>query len=247
MAGAERRLAAIWFSDIVGYTALMAADEAAGLRARARHRSLLRSLAGRHHGKIVDENGDELVALFPSGLDAVACALAAQASLREDRDLRLREDRDLRLRIGLHLGDVILEGGRVYGDGVNVASRIRPLADAGSVAISEPVFDSVKGQAGLELAPLGTHTLKNVERPLAIYAVTGNFETPGGPARLRGPAIRRAVIGVGLAAAAAVALYLAREWQVSQPATVPALTPTAGSLERGFDDGQRGHVTTYRA
>jgi len=82
MAGTERRLAAILFSDVVGYTALMAASEAAGLRARRRHRSLLRSLAARHHGKVVDENGDELVLVFPSDLDAVHCALAARACAR---------------------------------------------------------------------------------------------------------------------------------------------------------------------
>ena len=119
----DRRLAAIWFSDIVGYTALMGRDEQAGLRVRERHRSLLRLLMARHHGRIVDENGDELVAVFPSGLDAVSCALAAQAELRGDPELKLR--------VGVHSGDVIFEGGRVYGDGVNVASRIRPFAEPG--------------------------------------------------------------------------------------------------------------------
>src|SRR5512145_31124 len=166
----DRRLAAIWFSDIVGYTALMGRDEQAGLRVRERHRALVRPLAARHHGKIVDENGDELVAAFPSALDAVSCALAAQAALREDTELKLR--------IGIHLGDVLFEGGRVYGDGVNVASRIRPLAEPGSVAVSEPVFDAVKNQAGIELTPLGAHELKNVARPLAVYAVTGSAATP---------------------------------------------------------------------
>jgi hypothetical protein len=227
MAGAERRLAAIWFSDIVGDTALVAADEAAGLRARARHRSLLRSLAARHGGVV------------PERPHAVACALGAQASLREDRELRLR--------IGIHLGDVILEGGRVYGDGVNVASRIRPLAEAGRVAVSEPVFDAVKGQAGLELAPLGTHALKNVERPLAIYAVMGTFETSG-PARLGGPGIRRAVIGVALAAAAAGALYLARELRLSRPvmpasvAVLPFADMSEGGNREYFADGATAHM-----
>ena len=148
----------------------MGRDEQAGLRVRERHRRLLRPLAERHHGKIVDENGDELVVVFPSGLDAVACALAAQAALRADPELSLR--------IGIHLGDVIFEGGRVYGDGVNVASRIRPLAEPGGVAVSEPVFDAVKNQAGIELAPLGTHELKNVARPVAVYAVTGSAAMP---------------------------------------------------------------------
>jgi TolB-like protein/cytochrome c-type biogenesis protein CcmH/NrfG len=196
----------------VGYTALMGRDEQAGLRVRERHRSLLRPLAARHHGKIVDENGDELVAVFPSGLDAVACALAAQASLREDPELSLR--------IGIHLGDVIFEGGRVYGDGVNVASRIRPFAEPGGVAVSEPVFDAVKNQAGVAGTPLGTHELKNVARPLAVYAVTGNAAMPTRAAPLRF-GLRRVAIGAGLVVAVAAALTLARSWQSSSP-TGPA-------------------------
>jgi TolB-like protein len=189
----------------VGYTALMARDEQAGLRVRERHRSLVRPLAARHHGRIVDENGDELVAVFPSALDAVSCALSAQASLREDRELKLR--------IGIHSGDVIFEGGRVYGDGVNVASRIRPLAEPGGVAVSEPVFDAVKNQAGIELTSLGTHELKNVARPLAVYAVTGNAGVPTRAAsRPLGP---RAALVAALLVAAGVTLVLARSWRAS--------------------------------
>jgi class 3 adenylate cyclase len=98
------RPAAILFSDIAGYTALMGQGEQAGLRVRERHRHMLRPLAERHHGKIVDENGDGMVGAFPSALDAVSCALAAQAALRDDPVLSLR--------IGIHLGDVVFEGGR---------------------------------------------------------------------------------------------------------------------------------------
>jgi TolB-like protein/Flp pilus assembly protein TadD len=192
----------------VGYTALMGQSEQAGLRVRERHRRLLRPLAERHHGKIVDENGDELVGAFPSALDAVSCSLAAQAALLEDPELKLR--------IGIHLGDVIFEGGRVYGDGVNVASRIRPLAEPGGVAVSEPVFDAVKNQTGIELAPLGTHELKNVARPLAVYAVTGNAATPARTPGSRST-IRRATIGAALLLAAATALTLARDWRASSP------------------------------
>ncbi len=205
----DRRLAAILFSDIVGYTALMGRSEQAGLRVRERHRRLLRPLAERHHGKVVDENGDELVGVFPSALDAVSCALAAQAGLREDPELKLR--------IGIHLGDVVFEGGRVYGDGVNVASRIRPLAEPGGVAVSEPVFDAVKNQAGIELTPLGTHELKNVARPLAVYAVTGSAATPARAAPRRFTA-RRAALVAALLVAAAAAPFLARSWRASSPA-----------------------------
>jgi TolB-like protein/Tfp pilus assembly protein PilF len=217
----------------------MGRDEQAGLRVRERHRSLVRPLAARHHGKIVDENGDELVAVFPSGLDAVACALAARAELREDPELKLR--------IGIHLGDVIFEGGRVYGDGVNVASRIRPLAEPGGVAVSEPVLDAVKNQAGVELTPLGTHELKNVARPLAVYAVTGSVATPAGtdPPRF---GLRRAAIGAALFLATAAALYLARSWQPSSPgvsasvAVLPFADMSPNGDQEYFADGMTEEI-----
>src|SRR3990172_5324762 len=114
----ERRLAAIMFTHLVGYAALMGASEAAGMRVRERHRALLGPLAEKNHGRIADENGDELVLVFPSALDAVSCALAAQRELAEDVELKLR--------IGIHSGDVVFEGGRIYGDGGNIAARIRP-------------------------------------------------------------------------------------------------------------------------
>jgi len=235
----DRRLAAIWFSDIVGYTALMGRDEQAGLRVRERHRSLLRPLAARHHGKIVDENGDELVAVFPSGLDAVSCALAAQATLRDDPELSLR--------IGIHLGDVIFEGGRVYGDGVNVASRIRPLAEPGGVAVSEPVFDAVKNQAGIEGTPLGTHQFKNIARPLAVVAVSGSPVAPTRTAPRRF-GLRRVAIAAALLIAVAAALYLARSWRSSSPgesasvAVLPFSDMSASRDQEYFADGMTEEI-----
>ncbi len=178
-ASAQRRLAAVLFSDIVGYTALMAESEARGLRARERHRDLLRPLAARYHGNIVDETGDELLLVFPSDLDAVNCALAAQETLRDDPELTLR--------IGIHAGDVVFEKGRVYGDGVNVASRIRPLAEPGGIAVSEPVFDAIKNQPDVEGTSLGERQLKHVAHPIAVYTVAGSA---GEPSRL--PAVQRA-------------------------------------------------------
>ena len=117
----ERRLAAIMFTDIVGYTALMARSEEAGLRARRRHREVVRRQVEYYGGTWIDETGDESLSSFQSATDAVNCALAVNAELRESTELSLR--------IGIHLGDVLFEGGRVYGDGVNVASRIRACLD----------------------------------------------------------------------------------------------------------------------
>ena len=142
---AERRLAAIMFTDIVGYTALMAESEAKGLQVRERNRTLVRPLLEQYHGERIEETGDEFFSIFPSAVDAVNCALAIQAALRDDHDLQLR--------IGVHLGETVFEGGRLYGDGVNVASRIRPLAKPGGLCVSGEVYRAVRNQPGIEAKP----------------------------------------------------------------------------------------------
>jgi TolB-like protein/class 3 adenylate cyclase len=167
---AERRLAAIMFTDIVGYTALMAESEERGLRARERHRTVLGPLAEQYGGRIVDENGDELVLSFASAVDAVNCALAGQSALRDDAELRLR--------IGIHLGDVVFEHGRIYGDGVNVAARIRPLADPGGVCVSDEVQHAVQNQENIATRSLGARELKNVPRPVEVFTVSGKAQPP---------------------------------------------------------------------
>ena len=154
----ERRLAAIMFTDIVGYTALMAESEEAGLRVREHHREVVRPLVERYHGEWVQNIGDETLSTFQSAVDAVNCALAIQTLLQDEPDLRIR--------IGIHVGDIVFEEGSVHGDGVNVASRIRPLAEPGGVCVSEPVHDAVKNQSNLAFEALGAQALKNVERPL---------------------------------------------------------------------------------
>ena len=109
------------FTDIVGYTALMGASEETGLRVRARHRAVIQPLVERYRGEWIEETGDESLSSFQSAVDAVNCALAIQEELRDDPELRVR--------IGIHLGETLFDAGRLYGDGVNVASRIRPLAE----------------------------------------------------------------------------------------------------------------------
>jgi TolB-like protein/class 3 adenylate cyclase/Flp pilus assembly protein TadD len=241
MASANRRLAAILFSDIVGYTALMGESEKSGLRVRRRHRRLLRDFAARYRGSIVDENGDELVLIFPSALSAASCALAAQAALADDPELKLR--------IGIHLGDVIFEGQRIYGDGVNVASRIRPFAQPGGVAVSEPVFDALKNQSAIQATPLGEHALKNVSRVLAVYSVTGSPELPSSTAALRSePWVRRLAIGAAVAVALGGTLYLAKEWQGARGAVgasvavLPFADTGSGGDQAPFADGMTDEI-----
>jgi len=202
----QRRLAAIMFTDIVSYTALMAESEERALAARERHRAVVRPLVERHGGQWIEEIGDESLSCFPSALDAVSCALAVQEALRGDLDLQLR--------IGIHLGDVVFEGERVYGDGVNVASRIRPLAEPGGICVSGEIQKSIRNQPGIEAVGLGERTLKNVGQPVAVFAVgrPGAVVRPSGRA-LAAPAASRsaryAAAALGVALLAALGIWLA--------------------------------------
>ncbi len=142
-----RRLAAIMFTDIVGYTALMARDEDAARGARDRHEAVVRPLVEKYQGEWIERTGDETLSAFPSALDAVNCALAAQAELDGDADLQLR--------VGIHQGDVTFDAAGISGDGVNVAARVRPMAKPGGICITGDVHHSVRGRPGLEFEALG--------------------------------------------------------------------------------------------
>ena len=211
-----RRLAAIMFTDIVGYTALMAESEEAGLRVRERHRGLVKPLCEARHGEVQDETGDELLLSFPSALDAVNCALAVQNALADDPELVLR--------IGIHLGDVVFEGGRVYGDGVNVASRVRALAEPGGIAVTRVVRHSIQNQPHIELKSLGEHELKNVPRLVKVFAVSG---TPG-PVTPRARARGRGRLRTALLSAAGVLVVTAGTVWIAWPYLLGALLDLAG-------------------
>src|SRR6266403_206556 len=162
-ASSTRELAAIMFSDVVGYTAIMGRDEEKGVQAIADHRAQLRSLLPRFNGRLIGEIGDGTLSSFHSVLDAIGCARELQANLKDDRELRLR--------IGIHLGDVLLTNNTVLGDGVNVASRIHALAPPGGICVSEHVYDEIRNKPGMVAKNLGKKNLKNVSRPIRVYAL----------------------------------------------------------------------------
>jgi adenylate cyclase len=166
----ERRLAAVMFADVVGYTSLMAANEEAGVRARRRHRELARPLVEAYGGRWVEERGDESLSVFQSALDAVNCALAIQQATAAEPNLRLR--------VGIDLGDVVFEDEGIYGDGVNVAARVRETAEPGGIHVTRRVIDSVKNQAHIDSRIVGNHQLKNIAQPIQIFALVGH---PGPP------------------------------------------------------------------
>lgn len=164
MSNENRHLAAILFTDIVGYTTLVAEDEANGAAVRDQHRRLVQTLVEQYHGRWVEETGDETLSIFPSSLDAVHCALAIQASLADEPAFSLR--------IGIHIGDVLERDGRLIGDAVNIAARIRPLAEPGGVCVSVRVYEDVRSHPEIAAKPVGERALKNIELPVQIYTVT---------------------------------------------------------------------------
>jgi len=163
----DRRLAAIMFTDIVGYTSLMQKDEGLAVKTIGRHRSVLEKYTSKYHGNILQYYGDGSLSIFPSALEAVECALKVQQELTQDPVVPLR--------IGIHLGDVKIEGESAFGDGVNMASRIESLGVAGSILITDTIYHIVKNQQGIQTVSLGNFTLKNVDHPVPVYALTNDY------------------------------------------------------------------------
>jgi class 3 adenylate cyclase len=158
-----RRLAAILFSDIVGYTALMGHDEAATLRIVAANEDIHRAALARNRGQMLKKLGDGMLASFVSAADAVDAAREIQHGVRSDGRFQVR--------IGIHLGEVIQSAGDVHGDGVNIAARIQAAMEPGQVGMSEVVYDNVRNKDGMVAHPLGERTLKNVANPVTLYAL----------------------------------------------------------------------------
>jgi adenylate cyclase len=166
----QRKLAAIMFTDIVGYTALMSKDEQHAHQIIHKSRDILKSLIGQYNGQWVQNVGDATMSSFPSVVEAVNCALEIQRSLRDTSEISIR--------IGIHIGDVVFEEGEIYGDGVNVASRLEPLAEPGGICISGRVYSEIRNKPGMEAVFLGEKNLKNVDYPLKIYALAVEGQPP---------------------------------------------------------------------
>jgi adenylate cyclase len=170
VAGSRRRLAAIMFSDVVGYTAMTQSNEKLALDVLEDHRRLLRPVFAKHMGKEVKTIGDAFLVEFGSALDAVNCAIEMQQAMQrrnQDRTVLTR----VQIRIGVHVGDVVEKDGDVYGDTVNISSRIEKLAESGGIAISGQVYEQVKNKVNFPIIKMGDFQLKNVEAPAPVYAV----------------------------------------------------------------------------
>jgi TolB-like protein/class 3 adenylate cyclase/Flp pilus assembly protein TadD len=168
--GFKRKLTAILSADVEGYSRLMDDDEEATVRTLTAYRTAINDLAQQYRGRVVDTPGDNLLAEFTSVVDAVNCAVEIQRELAE-RNAELPDSRKMEFRIGVNLGDVIEEEGRIYGDGVNIAARVEAMAEAGGICISGRAYDQVENKLGLEYENLGEHQVKNITRPIRVYRV----------------------------------------------------------------------------
>ena len=175
----SRQLAAIMFTDIVGYTRLMGSDEEYALDLLRKNREIHQIQIKKHHGTLVKEMGDGILAKFGSSTDAVHCAIEIQKQAQ-------KSDLNERIRIGIHLGEITQENNDTFGDGVNIASRLQAIADPGGIYISESLQKSIRAQAGIQTRLLGDFEIKNVEFKLRTHAIVGyNFPTTS-PSKIKG-------------------------------------------------------------
>src|SRR5258708_2687005 len=166
----ERRLVAIFAADVEGYSRLMGADEVGTLRDLTERRLVMDALITSHRGRIANTAGDSVLAEFGSVVDALQCAVEAQAALAIAND-QVASERRINFRIGVHVGDVMVKSGDLFGDGVNIAARLQTLASAGGICISGAAHDHVRKILSLSFTDLGTHSMKNIDEPVRAYAI----------------------------------------------------------------------------
>jgi adenylate cyclase len=225
----ERRLAAILATDVVGYSRLMAADEAGThARLRALRKEFLEPKTAEHRGRVVKLTGDGALIEFASVIDAVECAAALQNGVTE-RQAKLPADRRIAFRIGINIGDIIIDENDIYGDGVNIAARLEGLAEPGGVCVARNVHSQVRGKVAFGFEPMGEHRVKNIPEPVTVYRLL-----PNGPAAPKRRQKRAAIpwrhwaalgaIALGLLAAAGSAAWL-QPWRHSAGAPPQASAP----------------------
>jgi adenylate cyclase len=223
----ERKLVAILSADVVGYARLMAGDEVATLRTLTAYREEMAVLIRQHRGRVVDSPGDNLLAEFPSALDATRCAVAIERVV-EARNTALPEDRRMRFRIGVHVGDVMVEGERIYGDGVNIAARIEGMADAAGICISGTVHEQVRGKLEIGFDDLGQRPIKNLPEPVHVYRIRLGDGQARPAGRTPAPRERARPLRTALIAAGAALLLLAAGIWATWPRPLGLLLDLSG-------------------
>jgi len=214
----RRKLAAILAADAVGYSRMMGADEEGTLRVLAGHRSVIDGVIALHRGRIVGTAGDSVLAEFESAVEAVRCAVEIQDALKT-KNLGLPEGERMQFRIGVNLGDVMVTGDNLHGDGVNVAARLESIAEPGGICVSSSVYDQISGKLDLGFVDIGNQELKNISRPIHVYQIAGTT-----PAKRTLPAAAKAAAKVAaktprasrwaIAAGGIVAIAALAAWQM---------------------------------
>ncbi|CAB1085607.1 FIG140336: TPR domain protein [Olavius algarvensis Delta 1 endosymbiont] len=157
----RRKLSVILSADVKGYSLLMRSNEEATVHTLTKYRAIIAELCTKYQGRIVDSPGDNILAEFDSVVHAVQCGFDIQASLKVE-NTKLAEDRRMEFRIGINLGDVIQDGERIYGDGVNIAARMESLAEAGGICVTGSAYDQIENKFSFACEYLGEHTVKNI-------------------------------------------------------------------------------------
>ena len=224
----HRKLAAIMFTDMVGYSALAQRNEALALELLEEHRRVVRDILPKHGGREVKTAGDGFLIEFPSALAAVQAAVAIQDALHARNQVSPPE-RQVRIRIGIHVGDVVVSGGDIHGDGVNIAARIEPLAPPGGICVSNAVFEQVRNKLEQPIAALGPAELKNIELPVVVHRVLMPWESASArPAQTRLWTIAKSwkvALSVVVALATVLAIWHPRNKpQAISPPAKPALS-----------------------
>ena len=180
----ERKLATILSADVAGYSRLMAEDEEQTLRIFRGHREIFESVVAMHRGRIFNTAGDAILAEFPSAVEAVRCATEIQTAVRTRND-QFPEARQVKFRIAVNLGDVMVQGGDLLGDGVNVAARLQAAAEPGGICISGSVYDQIRNKLSLSFRSLGERSFKNIPQPVRTFSITETEDHGALPARKR--------------------------------------------------------------
>src|SRR5947209_10953942 len=214
----QRKLAAIMFTDMVGYSALSQRDDRLALELLEEHRHLLREIFPRFHGTEIKTIGDAFLVEFNSALEAAQCGIEIQRALAK-RNADVPPDRRINIKIGIHIGDVVHRDGDVYGDGVNIASRIEPLAGSGGICVSMDVERQIRNALEARFEKFGTADLKNISLPMDLFRIVLPWEVAGktpdevpqrkSPARLLIPVIALVLLFAGW--------WLMRQWRQARP------------------------------
>jgi len=232
VSGRVRKLAALLSADVEGYSRLMGEDEAATVHTLTVYRAVIQALVQEHRGRVVDSPGDNVLAEFASVVNAVQCAVAIQRDLGV-RNTALPSQRRMRFRVGINLGDVIVDGERIYGDGVNIAARLESLAPGGGICIAGSVYEQVKGKLALRYEDLGAQPVKNIAEPVRVYRVREEPAVAVPPASPHEPRTATSWRQVVLAVIALLAVLgaVVGAWQlVARPSTSSPNKPSIAVL-----------------